>query len=320
MSFPCSLIQFRFLHCWGKSFKVEVNSQYVLAKLQSKFTIFLNIFNDDFLAYYQMSIYLFRVSYAEIGEKDQTYRGEKFEASTGWLNRFMKRNNLSLRRKTSVAQKDPDLLVAKLVSYILRVRRLRTKHNYQLSDIIAFDETTIWADMVSETTVDVTGTKTISMKTTGHEKCRVTVGLAAKGDGTKFKPFIVLKGGKRDVEKLKKEFGSKCVVAWSVNGWMDTDLTIHWTNTVLGYFSFNRRLLAWDTFEYHMVPTVTSSLKSKKVDSVLIPGGCTKYIQAPDVSWNKPFKALCTEKYDTWLENEGINQETECGNLKPGEW
>ena len=66
-----------------------------------------------------------------------------------------------------------------------------------------------------------------------------------------------------------------------------------------------------------MVPTVTSSLKSKKVDSVLIPGGCTKYIQVPDVSWNKPFKALCTEKYDMWLENEGINQETECGNLKP---
>ena len=27
------------------------------------------------------------------------------------------------------------------------------------------------------------------MKTTGHKKCRVTVGLAAKGDGTKLKPF-----------------------------------------------------------------------------------------------------------------------------------
>ena len=42
------------------------------------------------------------------------------------------------------------------------------------------------------------------MKTTGHEKCRVTAGLAAKGDGTNLKPFIVFKGGKRDVEKLKK--------------------------------------------------------------------------------------------------------------------
>ena len=79
---------------------------------------------------------------------------------------------------------------------------------------------------------------------------------------------------------------------------MDTELTVTWTNTVLSHFSYKRRLLAWDTYECHVVPNVTASLKSRKVDSVLMPGGCTKYIQAPDVSWNKPFKMFCTEKYD----------------------
>ena len=29
------------------------------------------------------------------------------------------------------------------------------------------------------------------------------------------------------------------------------------------------------------------------VDSVIIPGGSTKYIQAPDVCQNKPFKPKC---------------------------
>ena len=71
----------------------------------------------------------------------------------------MKQHNLSLRRKTSVAQKDPDLLIAKIVSYILHVRRFRMKYSYQPADIIAFDETPIWADMVSDTTVDVVGKK-----------------------------------------------------------------------------------------------------------------------------------------------------------------
>lgn len=41
--------------------------------------------------------------------------GKMFEASNGWLFKFMKRHNLSLRRQTSVAQKDPDLLTAKIV-------------------------------------------------------------------------------------------------------------------------------------------------------------------------------------------------------------
>ena len=197
------------------------------------------------------------------------------------------------------------------------MRRLRIKYSYQPSDIIAFDETPVWADMVSNTTVDVVGKKTVSTKTTGHEKCRVTAGLAAKGDGTKLKPFTVFKGGKRDVEKLKKEYGNKCVIASSTNGWMDTDLTLGWVNTVLGQFSFRRRLLAWDTYECHLMPVVQKSLQGKKIDTVLVPGGCTKYIQAPDVSWNKPFKAYCTEKYDEWLEAEGIHQETDGGNLKP---
>ena len=49
---------------------------------------------------------------------------------------------------------------------------------------------------------------------------------------------------------------------------------------------------------------------------MIVPGGCTKYIQAPDVSWNKPFKASRTEKYDEWLATVGIHEETAAGNLK----
>ena len=211
---------------------------------------------------------------------------EKFEATIGWLFKFMKQHNLSLRRKTSVAQKDPDILIAKIVSYILHVRRLRIKYSYQPSDITAFDEIPVWADMVSNTTVDVVRKKTVSMKTTGPEKCCVTDGLAAKGDGTKLKLFIVLKGGKHDVKKLKKEYGNKCVIASSTNGWVDTDLTLSWTNTVLRQFSFSCRLLAWDTNECHLMPVVQKSLQGKKIGPVLVPGGCTKYMQAPDVCWN----------------------------------
>ena len=89
---------------------------------------------------------------------------ETFEASKGWLEKIMQQNSLSLRRNTSVAQKDPELLVSKVVSYILHVRRLRTKFLYQPADIIAFDETQIWADMISNTIIDVKGKKTITMK------------------------------------------------------------------------------------------------------------------------------------------------------------
>ena len=61
---------------------------------------------------------------------------------------------------------------------------------------------------------------------------------------------------------------------------------------------------------------VVQSLRSRKVDVVIVPGGCTKYIQVPDVFWKKPFKAACSEKYDSWMGEVGIHSETPAGNLK----
>ena len=49
---------------------------------------------------------------------------------------------------------------------------------------------------------------------------------------------------------------------------------------------------------------------------MLIPGGCTKYIQALDLSWNIPFKGVVTELCDKWLAN-GVQDYTEQRNLKP---
>ena len=51
--------------------------------------------------------------------------------------------------------------------------------------------------MVADTTVESVGKKKdIPMKTKGHEKFRVGVCLAVKGDGTKMKSFIVFAAAK----------------------------------------------------------------------------------------------------------------------------
>ena len=66
--------------------------------------------------------------------------------------------------------------------------------------------------------------------------------LAAKADGTKLKPMVVFKGAKREVAALSHKFKHRAVVATSDNAWMNTELTQVWINSILGAFSFNRRL------------------------------------------------------------------------------
>ena len=81
----------------------------------------------------------------------------------------------------------------KLMLYILHACRLSIKYKYSPSSIIVMDETSVWNDMVSNTTIDMQGTKSVCLKTTGHEKYMVRVCLAAKSNGTKLKPFVVFR-------------------------------------------------------------------------------------------------------------------------------
>ena len=55
------------------------------------------------------------------------------------------------------------------------------------------DETACWMDMPSDTTVAVTGARSVLLKTTGHEKNHFTVILTARSDVVKMKPFVVSK-------------------------------------------------------------------------------------------------------------------------------
>ena len=204
------------------------------------------------------------------GERCDASERDLFVASRGWLEKFMRRNGLSLRRRTTVAQHDPARVIGKLISYVLHVRRLTSKHKYLASNIIAMDETAVWADMVADI-----GTRSVSLKTTGHEKVRVSVCLSAKADGTKLKPMIVLVVQIENQKLSLKNLTVVVFVASSKNAWMNEELTLVWVEKILRKFSFGRRLLSWDSFECHMMNSVKEAVKTSNSDLVIVPGGCT---------------------------------------------
>ena len=70
------------------------------------------------------------------------------------------------------------------------------------------DKTSVWNDMVSNTIIEKQGAKSVCLKTTGHEKCMVSVCLAYKADETKLKPFVVFGAGNRPSKSLDEKFKS----------------------------------------------------------------------------------------------------------------
>ena len=175
-----------------------------------------------------------QVSRAMIPHKAQAIHEQKCKAwqvspsfilSNGWVQKCMARNRLSERCRTTELQKDQDRLIDKLIALILQVQRQQNRHSYSHSDIIAMDQTAVWQYMLSSTTVDNVGEKSIRLKTTGHERSKVSVCLTAKADGIKLKPFIVFLKAKRETKQLNEEYKNRCYVASSVNGCMNEDLT-----------------------------------------------------------------------------------------------
>ena len=106
----------------------------------------------------------------------------------------------------------------------------------------------------------------------------VSVCLAAKADETKLKPCVVFRATKGGSKSLDEEFESCCVCKSYGNAQIYEEPITIWVKQGLGKFSFNRRLLTWDSYECHMTDSVRKDLMEMNVDSVIIPGGCTQNI------------------------------------------
>ena len=101
----------------------------------------------------------------------------KFTASLGWLEKFLRRNNFSLRATTTTCQKPPADYVPKIIDFVLFLRTQRQQHKYTDANILACDETAVWLDPIGKNCITTKGAKDVIVQTLGHEKVHVTVML-----------------------------------------------------------------------------------------------------------------------------------------------
>jgi hypothetical protein len=102
---------------------------------------------------------------------------KEFKATAGWLNAFMKRHKLAIRRRTKISQKLPEQLGEKLDNFRRFIIQLRIRKTYEMCNIFNMDETPVWFDMAGNFTIHPKGEKTVHIRGTGNENNRFTVVL-----------------------------------------------------------------------------------------------------------------------------------------------
>lgn len=238
-----------------------------------------------------------------------------FKGTANWCSRFMKRKNLVLRQKTKIAQKLPVDLADKTTNFHKFVIKIRKKYDFPLAQIGNMDETPVFFDMLSNRTVETKGTKTVLVKSTGHEKTKFSVVLSCMADGTKLKPMVIFK--RKTMPKIK--FPDGVFVHVHENGWMDQTGVKLWIENVWnqrsGALRKLRSLLVWDMFRAHLTTETKKYLKQSNTETAVIPGGLTSILQPLDVFLNKPFKDRIRHEWNQWMIG-GEKTYTAGGNLR----
>ncbi len=85
------------------------------------------------------------------------------------------------------------------------------------------NKTPIIFDLLSNITINEIGVKTISIRTTGHEKTNFTVVLTCMADGTKLLPIVIFKLKKI----LKGNFSPEVIVHANPTGWMNENKMLY---------------------------------------------------------------------------------------------
>lgn len=223
---------------------------------------------------------------------------EEFKVSKKWITNFMKRNGLSLRRRTTVAQKLPESYDEKRLEFRRYVEDLRRRRGFLLGQIGNADQTPVWFDMPSRRTVAEKGERQVRLLTTGNEHNRFTVMLCCTADGHKLPPFIVFKR-----KTLPKEtFPPKVIVRVNEKGFFNEETVLEWFRMVWcrrpGALLKPRSMLVLDSFRGHMTDRVKKAVANAECDLVVIPGGmtsrCFSRSTYPSTSPSRTVSGLCT--------------------------
>lgn len=92
--------------------------------------------------------------------------------------------------------------------------------------------------------------------------------------------FVLLPRVRVDKDIVKK-FSNTLELCWFGTAWMNDETTAEYLNKIVGQFGkfFGKRLLVWDSFRSHISESTKKQLKKLDLDTVVVPGGCTGFIQ-----------------------------------------
>ena len=208
----------------------------------------------------------------------------------GWLECFLQRHDLVMRKATNKPKLSASAIVARGVNFINNIRELIQKYGIEQKNIINMDETAIICQHSKDRTLEVRGASDVPVKSLGFEKVRVTAVFAAAVDGTKLKPCVMVTG-----KSLSLSTEPGVAKLTNLKSWMNIEAFIKWVDYMFPFVAPNSLLLVFDSARSHISKKAKAHLHARNILFAVIPGEMTAYLQPCDYGIFKPLKDKIAE-------------------------
>jgi len=192
----------------------------------------------------------------------------------------MKRNDLSLRRRTNLTVISDDVLVQFAVGFMSFLGDLRTQCSPEHS--VLMDETAVFFEDARDTTEYATGARHVVVWSTGFASMRITVVVAVTASDRKLIPLVTWKhkNGDRSITTVESLW-----VCHQLKGWVDSELLLKWIDKALSpVMVAGYKALVWDSMRAHVSKKVKAKCSQRGIAMCVILGGLTPYLQAGDIA------------------------------------
>lgn len=225
-----------------------------------------------------------------------------FEKRRKWIYKFLMRRHLSIRRVTRQTTLDDTILQERLGEF-----RSNAEAVYYAFPNILFvnmDQTALRYEMLPNTTVEVTGSRSVRVRRKLPEETHITAVLAVASDGRKLRPMLIFKAAEngrvaREFARRENPYPPAIEYATSPNAWMTVGLMQRWLETVFFPFAFecgSPVCLILDSLPIHLNQTISTEIRERGCQLLFVPGGLTADLQPLDVGINGPLKHWMRER------------------------
>lgn len=250
---------------------------------------------------------------------------DKFKASNNWFQRFKRRHNISLRRRTN-KKKDAANDGRETIQRFHRDLRKGVQSKRRRDTSFVADQTygrwlpknRLNVDQVplpfvveQDQTYEFEGNKQvwISQPGSGLDKRQATLQLCIKAEGEQtVKPAIIFRGKGNVLNAEQEKYDADVHVYFQSNAWMDAEINLKWTKHTLKdglKDDFNtEKVLFADNVGFQQTQAFHEACREMNTIVYLLPDNHTDKVQPVDAGFGRMMKQKIGEAMQMWLEKE----------------